>query len=1208
MTLALDRAITAAESAVEMSAGLAHARGELADRVTAALSMITPSDVHARPDRACYLAGLLSYCGLTDGADQLLDQAADGDPQRSLHIENLRGVLAASRGEAGRAVDILRQVLASAGTDSPVRRKARANLAAAYLQTGDYAAANLQASELLSEERADPADPAAEVLAACVRLAALVRTDRDGAADLSELTDATQRLVAGGGSDPPSWRALAELSAIEFQVAVKDQRWDVGERCVEVLEVTAQRLGAAFGADHPDAMAVRGLLASAELDWAISDGSRQRAARAADLLAYLARRTSIVLGPRHRLSLSALIAHARGQFLLAEARYGARQRRAAWRAARAAVDRAGAALGPDHPLTREAARLVAKGRSRRFRWRSSVSLGPRGRAVGRHLTVGLAGVSVITAVLVAELTNPLLGVLTGAVAAVAVLLLDHRRRKAHISHATADIDGGREAATDSEAPTQPDIVGRHRELAALLRSHRRARTTQESSPTPGPVLLLLHGKPGVGKSVLAAQLAHRLAPEYPDARLYANLGGAEGPRPPTEVLRDFLLALGLPQPQLPQEAAEQARLFRTLSTGRQVLVILDDARHPEHVTTLLPTSSDCLVIVTSRRDLGPALGAPSYRVDEPDPDTALAILRAASHTDETTEPVSAQEIVEFCGYLPLAIRSAASRVTREGADLRHVADLLRPEHSRLRWLADDELDAEVRVAADYDLLRPLEQRALKMLALVDSPTFLPWVLGATLGVSQAEAESLITSLAAAQLVDRAALDPLTGAYRYGFNPLIRLFALSRLHDESHLALEQARWKLGTAYVATVAQVLGSPAATARGVSRWVGTEYLNLLRVASTAHEQERWELCWQVATLLGDVVPEGTDPNDCLAAFDMAEQAATAVDETAGFIDVLIAKGSFLAAIERYTDAEEVLRKAARLAQELRAGSASASGMRYQRQEARAHRKLGEAYLQIGAQHLARRSLETALNLARECGDHAERRTVELMVAESNQVLPPEHGLGGYAAGGGIDAPAFFRLELGLSENARRRADWRAAHNHLTRALDGAGGDARRAATVRYRLALLALHRWQHVMHEFGAEAATDPDPAQDLIDSAVRRAADALVAFQQMHNTAGMVRARCLLARCMSAAGEHTEAEQLCRIAERQLSSLDFASAVQLPLIARLRHAMGELMLRRGEATAGRGLLFDAATDYFICGDWTLNNEVLRFIENALRNTPDR
>ena len=60
----------------------------------------------------------------------------------------------------------------------------------------------------------------------------------------------------------------------------------------------------------------------------------------------------------------------------------------------------------------------------------------------------------------------------------------------------------------------------------------------------GPVLLLIHGKAGVGKSTLADELARRLAPHYPHGQIFANLGTAGAARTPKEVLKDFLLALG----------------------------------------------------------------------------------------------------------------------------------------------------------------------------------------------------------------------------------------------------------------------------------------------------------------------------------------------------------------------------------------------------------------------------------------------------------------------------------------------------------------------------------------------------------------------------------------------------------------------------------------------------------------------------------------
>ena len=73
-----------------------------------------------------------------------------------------------------------------------------------------------------------------------------------------------------------------------------------------------------------------------------------------------------------------------------------------------------------------------------------------------------------------------------------------------------------------------DDLGR---LTALVDAGRRA--------------VVVAGPPGIGKSALAARLAHRLSERYPDGQLAASLGGGIGtPATPEEVLERFLDDLG----------------------------------------------------------------------------------------------------------------------------------------------------------------------------------------------------------------------------------------------------------------------------------------------------------------------------------------------------------------------------------------------------------------------------------------------------------------------------------------------------------------------------------------------------------------------------------------------------------------------------------------------------------------------------------------
>jgi hypothetical protein len=184
----------------------------------------------------------------------------------------------------------------------------------------------------------------------------------------------------------------------------------------------------------------------------------------------------------------------------------------------------------------------------------------------------------------------------------------------------------------------PDFVGRDADLSAL-----------EQRLGAGATITGLHGLGGVGKTALALKLAERLALGHRDGQIFLDLQGVTRPLSWREVMAHVIHAF-LPEERLPDSDAALAGLYRTLLTGKHVLLLLDNAADAERVRPLLPPAG-CTLLVTSRRHFVLACLQP-HDLDALPRAEAVTLLRSIA---PRLEESSAAAIAEQCGDLPLPV-------------------------------------------------------------------------------------------------------------------------------------------------------------------------------------------------------------------------------------------------------------------------------------------------------------------------------------------------------------------------------------------------------------------------------------------------------------------------------------------------------------------------------------------------------------------------
>ncbi len=341
-------------------------------------------------------------------------------------------------------------------------------------------------------------------------------------------------------------------------------------------------------------------------------------------------------------------------------------------------------------------------------------------------------------------------------------------------------------------PDTVDFTGREDHVKHLIDLLTPDRSEgDDARPGAAPVALVT-GIGGVGKTALAVHVAHRLRTRFPDGQVYVNLrGGTAQPVTVHHVAGRVLRDLGVEERRIPVDVDERAAMYRSVLADRRLLIVLDDAADTTQVRALLPASGASAVLVTSRRRL-PSLAATRVQLDVLDPAEAATLFAAIVGAERSSaEPAAVDDLLAACGYLPLAVRIAASRLTvRPTWAVRDLADRLTDTGQRLDELAADDQQARATFEVGYLALAPDQARAFRLLGVADLEEIPVGAAAALLDLDRRTAERLTEALADVNLLHPVA----PGRYRY--HDLLRLYAKEQAdRNESPSRQDAARGRL-----------------------------------------------------------------------------------------------------------------------------------------------------------------------------------------------------------------------------------------------------------------------------------------------------------------------------------------------------------------------------------------------------------------------------
>ncbi|MFJ2730792.1 tetratricopeptide repeat protein [Streptomyces collinus] len=508
------------------------------------------------------------------------------------------------------------------------------------------------------------------------------------------------------------------------------------------------------------------------------------------------------------------------------------------------------------------------------------------------------------------------------------------------SGAWHDILGGAASGTPHLLTAAPRwFIGRADELGALS-----AACLEPSPRSHQPITItVITGAGGIGKTALALQWAHEHADHFPDGHLYVNLRGfdpSDNPLAPDSALRSFLVGLGVPYAAIPVDVHAQAAMFRNLLINKRLLVVLDNAYDTSQVLPLLPGSSTCAVIVTSRNKMPGLMSRHGARILQ------LGALRHEEATEllhtrigaqrVNAEPNAAAELLRQCAGYPLALSVIIGQAeTHPEFPLTVLAEELYDATTRLTAISDTEPESNFSavISWSYQTLTLQQAKVFRLLSMAP---------GADIGVSAAasmaalgpsEIKGILRELEQCSLLQQ----PTPGRYR--MHDLIRLYAgsLARQEDDPS-SLELSLRRLIDFYLHTAHSgsellhhyhyppvQIGQFAPGCRPIPlldkaaswAWFEAEHACLLAAQKQAHEHGWNTHVWQLAWVTETYHRWSGLASDRLAAWQVALSACQREGDSMSMPLVLRFLGWSYSRVGDFDAARSTLQKALEAAEE---------------------------------------------------------------------------------------------------------------------------------------------------------------------------------------------------------------------------------------------------------------------------------------------------
>lgn len=319
-------------------------------------------------------------------------------------------------------------------------------------------------------------------------------------------------------------------------------------------------------------------------------------------------------------------------------------------------------------------------------------------------------------------------------------------------------------------PDLPHWVGRHSEIALLQRE-----LAQQKKRLS---VCGVRGMGGVGKTALAIHIAYTLRDYFPDGVLWARLDTSDT----MSILSAFAKAYDRDVKSI-NDLELRVAAVRSILASKRALIVLDNAQSSEQVRPLLPPTSQCAVLVTSREELAifdewQLIHLSAFTADLHESRQLFTHILGRMYVNRFNDEL--KQIADLLGHLPLAIMIVAGRLnsTQRPISVSEMLTQLRQLDDRLEPLVREDRSVRASFDLSYATLAPYLQSFFDVLGAFGGDDF------DVLAVADVAATDVASAKASLQALKDLSLIQDSHSNRFRLHPLLREYAREHLEKKS----------------------------------------------------------------------------------------------------------------------------------------------------------------------------------------------------------------------------------------------------------------------------------------------------------------------------------------------------------------------------------------------------------------------------------------